>query len=1202
MLADGEHSAKLAHDSELVQVLIFRFSKPDPCVNPFTPRPYPDPTIPDPTRPEIPDNKPKRTSKDEPFEPSTHPMFDQRLNKCIDPPARRWRAATIEVTNERLRSRQANIRMKLNQIKSSAKNRQSQGSSSKDTEVSERNRSTTAPFTPAPSVPATPRAKAAAPVNDLMAPRKVSSIRGSQLLADGEQSQARLTRSLQAPAIVDPKLKTPVQASEPSKIPKTFKAAIISDKQAKKKKVLRLTVIESNRRRKLAADSPQAQKDVQYLLTLAIGEHSSPSTDNVSSLHRRMSKPLRVMVQQTKKIVEDSSSGQETTFAPIEPHKKGISGISKPGKDAYTPDLAPATTTEGDGSANSTEQAGHAQEEPAIRDETMESGEEDQTQVEHERNASQGLKEEDKPATQTMQSVKVQQATEEFEEVRELYNIMKSRVEKLEKKAENGAIDKQLYVLQRSLDELLKTMAEAEHELMVTLTSQHPEVIFVPSVYVPTVETTNVKKSQRDGADTVPEESDKQASGSSMKRKNRTSDATAHDAPRKRMNTKDFEEKEAVECNQEGRADIGIKSTKRRKTQTPAEVPEEDMPQRPESTSKEAEGLVVHPPQKKGKKKPVEDDDEEDGEEQKKVIIPEMFRKGTKPDLARLLKDMTPIEGQEIRNFRDQLINVAFNWGEALTSNVCSIIQLWSFDRRSLDDKPDESDLPSHLEYIKSLVDDHALMEKRIQTAPLLMQLSALDPFFDETSLNWELVEESSMFPFTKDMNGVFRALHAMSCRKSDSTTWTEVSKLKSDIKNGSMILHNILADSLALISYETQHDDIIIRNDGEFMIPEKFIPMSQTVGWLYHQISMRMKPEGNARGDRVASASVNALQAKFFLVLVGTMLVYKSDCYNREDSKNMRRKKTGNNAQEIAELKAIQKDQTCLRQLVNTKHRNVSKRLKGSDTSTTVAKTKAEERKIAQVINHDLSRFRGDAIQAMSLFFLYGTASFFHVWPTTRDTTQHDAALLINLSAILHERRWRNVEDKKHVFGCRAWNRLDSLMHRALKRFITENGDFRNDIDWPALTGYFSRKFDPTNIAQAFTLDLMMEMQRPGLSRGLNGLVQPHVKLEDSEKWLMDGPATQSFRALWGPTEGKLVNPVDGGGSMYPEVNENGRHTLHHTNETRMAADKAKAATEEPGNEESSEEESSEEGPGDGRGGGGHGCTSDSEDPDVEL
>ncbi|KAH9806979.1 hypothetical protein DFH28DRAFT_939890 [Melampsora americana] len=132
--------------------------------------------------------------------------------------------------------------------------------------------------------------------------------------------------------------------------------------------------------------------------------------------------------------------------------------------------------------------------------------------------------------------------------------------------------------------------------------------------------------------------------------------------------------------------------------------------------------------------------------------------------------------------------------------------------------------------------------------------------------------------------------------------------------------------------------------------------------------------------------------------------------------------------------------------------------------------------------------------------------------------------------------------------------------MYEALKRFVV-NGNFRTQIDWPTMTAYFSKNFEATRLANIFTLDMLSEIHIPGLSRGLNGLVQEQVDLPEKESWLMNAPATESFRALWGPTEGPLKPVTDRGRSMYPEADaSSGRFAKRPNADSIMASDQAKS------------------------------------------
>ncbi|KAH9806890.1 hypothetical protein DFH28DRAFT_940092 [Melampsora americana] len=985
------------------------------------------------------------------------PPFTTSKN-CIETPARRWRAIRRALVKEKLKVRHADIQIRQQKTINSCnrKRKLQNGPKVRDNTAPPTNTTGASMESPGGNVPATPRA---------------------------------------AGAVVDPTLTTPVQASEPTRVTQVKSINHLIQPGVN----LHSFIPQEFRNGKVTTKKSQAKGHIKT--------HKDPIPDDAEEIPENGG--------QGKKGVEKETEHATPTRAPqeadAEMEDSFLSEVARKHPDVTTEEsrVDPAFTNQ---FAIQTSNAPETKDNPTVDEEGKVPSNVEKADGSAGRDKE--MADETKPmggeaAMHSMRGVEIKRAKAEFEEVRDLYNTLKARVDRLQEKAAKGAIDAQLYILMNTLKELNESMLDAENELLTVMTSAHPEVIFVPSVFVPATQ------AMTSG----------QASNSEKKKRKRrkSSDASQNESKKKRkMRASDFAMDEAIECNKESRSDIGVQA-KRPRIQSKEFVEEDDMPPKDDVPPEVEVVIPTDKSKKRNKKSDKEGDDDDEGEVKKKVIIPELYRKGMKPDLSS---------------------------GRSTSAHSTA-----SRRRRT-----------SHpiWHYVKALVDDHDLMEKRLQTSPRIMQLSALDPFFTDDSIIWEEVVKSAQFAHNSEKNGVFRALHAMSCRDSDNPVWTSTSKLNLAVKSGYMILHNILAEALEFIAYDATHDDITIDTDGEFAIPKKFMAMSQTVGWLFHQINARSRSENGPRRDRVSSASIGSLQKQYFLVLTGMMLVYESDTYNREVDKNMRNKKQANSAAEFKQLKAIHKDQTVLRQLVNTQARYTSKRLKGvtGGSGSTVVKTKDQERKIAQTVNHDLSRFRGDAIQALALFLLYGTAAFFHVWPTPRENTQHDAALLINLASILADRRFRKLKGEKHVFGARAWNRLDDLMFRALKRFLNHNGSIKHEIDWPSMTDYFSRKFEASNLAHMFTLDLLMETHRPGLSRGINGLVAPHVKLVDQEMWLIDGPTTQSFRAIWGTTEGELVKPSEGGSGLYPEVSKNGVRTPHATAETQMAADLARART----------------------------------------
>ncbi|KAH9806783.1 hypothetical protein DFH28DRAFT_837517, partial [Melampsora americana] len=752
--------------------------------------------------------------------------------------------------------------------------------------------------------------------------------------------------------------------------------------------------------------------------------------------------------------------------------------------------------------------------------------------------------------TQKMRAVKIKAAREQYDEVRAIHDELSKSIKKLEERAKGGAIDKSVYILKRTCNKINQEMIEREEELLMALTSDHPDVIFVPAVFDPSAP--SVARTPIDLDSSPPPNSAKGASVAKVTKRKQSSVEPEAEKKRKKMKASDYVLDEAKECNREASGEVlGKRAGRRQPYKSPRFVDPEDM--EPEVEGEEGANVVyaeaaVKEQRKAAKEATVEEDDLES--------VPELYRKALKPDLSKLLKNPTDREINEMRIFRESMTSHQLNYGETLAPSVCNVISTWNFDEDTLDDKIEASDLAPHINYMMELIDDNALMTKRLQTAPRLMQVSAKDPFLNEDSFDWSVLEDSARYPF-KLRNGVFRSLQAMLCRTSKSAEWTDDPILKGHIKNGYTILHNILAESVEHISFDSIHDSIVIQTEGDFAVPKQFVSMSQTIGWVFQQIAARSRSEGSKRVDRVGTASIGSLQKQFFLVMLGVMLVYESEMYNSFVDRLQRSKKT---SAEITLLKTFQKDTSILKQLINTKLSYGTKRQRTITTTDPAPSTSKERRQIQNKVNHEASEMRRDAIQQMALFFMYGTASFFHVWPASRDQTMQDAASLVNLASILSDRRWAAVEDEMHVYGARAWNRLDDLMYDALKQFV-RNGNFITKIDWPTMTSYFSENFEASRLANLFTLDMLSEIHIPSLSRGLNGLVQEQVDLPDKESWLMNAPATESFRALWGPTEGPLKPVTDRGQSMYNEVDkESGRFVRQPNADSVMTADQEKA------------------------------------------
>ncbi|KAH9806762.1 hypothetical protein DFH28DRAFT_940414 [Melampsora americana] len=738
-------------------------------------------------------------------------------------------------------------------------------------------------------------------------------------------------------------------------------------------------------------------------------------------------------------------------------------------------------------------------------------------------------------ATQAVREVQLHHARHQYVEVKELYKKTKEGVDALEAKAASGAIDKALHLSRMYLTELEATMKEDEERLLDALSSAHPDVIFVPTS-VDKEQLFKKKPSKGGSTSTTTESTKRKASNPGGEGRNKRT---------KDVDPAIYLDLEAKESNKVEHDDVsGPRVSGRRRIKSRAIVTQSDDEWASGPVEINIRDVVNggKAGRRGAKDKEGEEESSKDGE-----ILPEdancIFHV-EKPDLSEVMKDTTPDEVAEIREMRDNIKSSQFNWGDILTVYT-----------------------------------------------PRLMQVSSLDPFVTSSCLNWDLIKKSTLYPWSKK-NGIFRALHVMTIRNDRELEWSSHSIVKGHIAAGYSILHNILADALKIVSFKNDHTSINIRQDGEDGIAGPMVEQAKTMTWLARQCFVGEEDTAPKRG-RIANATVRSLQKKFFHVLLGVNIVFESEVHN---GLLIQAEQRGETVRKLKSMKANQKSESVLFQLMNDRNKHESLRLKSigggrsskSITSTSAmpsqtASTSDKDKSVSAKNSRDVHDFKKECLQYLALFLMYGTAGFFHVWPAYKDQTMVESALLINLASLVCDRRYERCGDEGHVFGARAWNRLDELMFRSLKMFVTEAGTFKNDIKWSEMTRHFYLEFDVKKLAGLYMLDLLTETHRPGLTLGIDGRVMEHIRVKDDLVVKLNDPMSEPFRALWGPTEGPL-NPVsDRGASMYPEVDRNGTMTRPHNPHTQMAADQAKAKCKnrEPSTARESEDEGGDEGEG---------------------
>ncbi|KAH9822710.1 hypothetical protein DFH28DRAFT_1119726 [Melampsora americana] len=212
---------------------------------------------------------------------------------------------------------------------------------------------------------------------------------------------------------------------------------------------------------------------------------------------------------------------------------------------------------------------------------------------------------------QKVRAVKIKEAREQYDEVRAIHDDLCKSIKKLEERAKGGAIDKSVYILKRTCNKINQEMIEKEEELLMALTSDHPDVIFVPMVFdtsAPTEARTPIDL----GSSPPPTQSTKPAPVVKVTKRQQSSVEPEGEKKRRKMRASDYVLDEAKECNSEASKEVlGKRQARRPPYKSPKFVDPEDM----EVEGEQEDGDMVYAePLGKGKKRAgkeatVEEDD-----------------------------------------------------------------------------------------------------------------------------------------------------------------------------------------------------------------------------------------------------------------------------------------------------------------------------------------------------------------------------------------------------------------------------------------------------------------------------------------------------------------------------------------------------------------------------------------------------------------
>jgi hypothetical protein len=336
-------------------------------------------------------------------------------------------------------------------------------------------------------------------------------------------------------------------------------------------------------------------------------------------------------------------------------------------------------------------------------------------------------------------------------------------------------------------------------------------------------------------------------------------------------------------------------------------------------------------------------------------------------------------------------------------------------------------------------------------------------------------------------------------------------------------------------------------------------------IGWLHLRIAVGEYNSIVTKKHNTHRRGLAWFLKRIFHLMMGMMLVVEGDKYNL---KLQRAIESNASPEVVSDLKA-NRNNTALTQFVKdheAKKAAMKKALLAGKTPKQIeaetANIKAPQDGKVGDAKHRLSDQRRAALQALALFLTYGTAGLFSVWLDCRGQVMPDSVMLINLTSILNSRRKSDPTAKPHVYGARAWNRLDNHIFKILKDFLNNKGRFDENLSFDEMTEKFSNEINSSTIADLFVLDLQSEIFTPGYSRKPDGSVAPEVDIKKDAPVDALAPCTQEFREIWAITEGPLQPVSKKGEGMYPE-RAGGRVHRQETALTQMSKDQAKVAAE---------------------------------------
>ncbi|EFP84530.2 uncharacterized protein PGTG_10689 [Puccinia graminis f. sp. tritici CRL 75-36-700-3] len=418
--------------------------------------------------------------------------------------------------------------------------------------------------------------------------------------------------------------------------------------------------------------------------------------------------------------------------------------------------------------------------------------------------------------------------------------------------------------------------------------------------------------------------------------------------------------------------------------------------------------------------------------------------------------------------------NPQWDYGPELMELVADMVQ-WSAGDTECDEFYEMPELftPS-VEAIQALGVAHDPDFRHcISSNPRLLQLGARDPFFKREVFNIETVKQAAT------TNGSFKcaswkSLYSMMIRVDDQDDFTEDPETCRGFQSAIRKLHSLAkscTDNLHLYlnpNPVSKEDFIHWKQDTLFEAGRFVIGQIKTI---QAGAASTLNTNGNGR----TANRLLVLQKRIWETLLCCLMMQNSFFIDYLEECIKKKHFPDKSLEAAAKMSEYNRERSLFKE-GDVKDLNSTKEMK------------------------EWGKIRLSAFGSMAVFFLFGTAGWWHCLTDSHNFNQRDVWSFVHLAHAKHD--W--LYDKQHInqIGRKdtPWDKTDSFVRWLLKK-TNMNCVLPSDVDWEAAPRFWAKHLTEKTISRYVIQDLMAEMcaKKPNKTLNFNGEEAPDVKLHPS-------------------------------------------------------------------------------------------------------